>query len=88
MDKITDIKWLDAPEEHDYPAAASYLALLFDADAVKDYIDKLKQAPISFFKSKDIFRASALSILGISNSHVKKDKKRFPRGSHYLLYFL
>jgi disulfide oxidoreductase YuzD len=28
------------------------------------------------FKAKDIFRASGLSLLGISNSHVKKDRQK------------
>jgi len=28
------------------------------------------------FKSKDIFRASQLSLVGVSNSHVEKDLKR------------
>ncbi len=82
------IKWLDAPDEHDYPAAASYLTLLFEPAAVEDYIGKLKQAPITFFKLKDIFRASGLSILGIRNSHVKRKKKRFLRGSDYRACFL
>lgn len=32
--------------------------------------------PISSFHSKDIFRASGLSLLGVSNSHVKKDQQK------------
>lgn len=30
MNEIAPIKWRDAPEEHDYPAAQSYLALLYE----------------------------------------------------------
>ena len=26
----TELQWLESPEDHDYPAAASYLSLLFD----------------------------------------------------------
>jgi disulfide oxidoreductase YuzD len=35
---------------------------------------------MSNIKAKDIFRASGLSLLGISNSHVKKDKKKISSG--------
>jgi len=35
---------------------------------------------MSEFKAKDIFRASGLSLLGISNSHVKADQKKIKSG--------
>ncbi len=79
-DKKTEIKWLNGPEEHDYPAALSYLSLLFEEPAASEYVEKLKSAPISSFKAKDIFRASGLSLLGVSNSHVKKDQKKIKSG--------
>ena len=37
MDKRGDIDWHDEPEEHDYPAAESYLSLLFDEKAVAEF---------------------------------------------------
>jgi disulfide oxidoreductase YuzD len=80
MSKIKKIKWLKLPEEHDYPAAESYLNLLYEAKTAKNFITKLKLAKVQTFKSKDIFRASNLSLLGISNSHVKKDKKKITDG--------
>jgi disulfide oxidoreductase YuzD len=70
------IKWLDKPEEHDYPAAASYLSLIYEEKITNDLIEKLKNAPVSHYKAKDIFRASALSLLGISNLHVRRDIKK------------
>jgi len=70
------IKWLNEPEEHDYPAAFSYLNLIYDEATANRFVEKLKQAPVKQFKSKDIFRASGLSLLGVSNSHVKKDRKK------------
>lgn len=76
MVKKVKIKWLDAPELQDYPAASWYLELLYDKKLVNWYIRKLKIASISSFKAKDIFRASGLSLLGVSNSHVKKDIKK------------
>jgi hypothetical protein len=32
------------------------------------------------FKAKDIFRASGLSLLGVSNAHVKKDQQKIQSG--------
>jgi hypothetical protein len=76
----TQIKWLDEPEEHDYPAALSYLNLLYDDATASSFIEKLKKAPVAQFKAKDIFRASGLSLLGISNSHVENDQDKIKAG--------
>jgi hypothetical protein len=75
-----EIKWLDAPEDHDYPAAASYLTLIYGDQEVKRLVTRLRKSPIVAFKAKDIFRASGLSLLGISNSHVEKDRKKLLAG--------
>ena len=74
------IQWLTEPEDHDYPAAQSYLSLLYDEKTAAGYMEKLKRARISEFKAKDIFRASGLSLLGVSNSHVDKDRKKIRDG--------
>ena len=76
LNSATVIKWLDTPEEHDYPAAESYLSIIYDAKTVASFLQELKIVPISNFHSKDIFRASGLSLLGVSNSHVKKDQQK------------
>ena len=73
--------WLDAPESHDYPAAASYLSLTMPPKKVAKVVSSLRKAKISHFKSKDIFRASGLSLLGVSNSHVDKDRKKIQKGT-------
>ena len=78
-DKIT-IKWLSKPEEHDYPAALSYLSLLVDEKKAAAFVRKLKRAPITEFKAKDIFRASELPLLGISNERFKRDQKKIQDG--------
>ena len=75
-----EVKWVAEPEEHDYPAAESYLLLLYPSDVAADLIKKLRSVPVSSFKAKDIFRASQLSLLGISNSHVEKDRKKIANG--------
>ena len=69
-------KWLKKPEEQDYPAALSYLSLLYDKRTAKACVRKLKRATVFEFKAKDIFRASGLPLLGAGNSHVQKDQKR------------
>ena len=80
MGKSVEIKWLSEPEEHDYPAAESYLSLLYDEGAARSHVDKLKRAPVSTYKAKDIFRASGLSLLGVSNGHVEKDQRKIRSG--------
>jgi hypothetical protein len=67
-------------EAHDYPAAESYLNLLHGPARVRKIMTRLRGAPLVQFKAKDIFRASRLSLLGISNSHVEKDKKKILAG--------
>ena len=66
MPKKAEIKWLPEPEEHDYPAALSYLGLLYDDATATARVEKLRRTSIAQFKAKDIFRASGLSLLGIS----------------------
>jgi hypothetical protein len=79
-EKSPHILWLDEVEEHDYPAAESYLRLLFDDSQVAQQLTELRAAPIGRFKAKDIFRASQLSLIGVSNSHVDKDRKKIRDG--------
>jgi len=80
MSKKINVAWLPEPEEKNYPAAESYLGLLYDDKAVKVMVAKLRTAPISLFKVKDIFRASGLSLLGVSNSHVERDQEKIEDG--------
>jgi hypothetical protein len=80
MSSKVKIKWLSKPEAHDYPAALSYLTLIYDEKAATGFVNRLKRAPMSEFKAKDIFRASELPLLGASNSHVKKDWMKIKSG--------
>ena len=80
MAKKTQITWLGKPEEHDYPAALSYLRLFYDDRIASAHVNALKKAPMSEFKAKDIFRASLLSLLGVSNEHVVKDRRKIQAG--------
>ena len=74
------VQWLDQPEEHDYPAASSYLSLLRPGPEAEALVNRLRAAPVVTFKAKDVFRASALSLLGVSNSHVERDRQKLKEG--------
>jgi len=74
------IKWLDRPKAGNYPAALSYLSLIFDSTVAAKYVRRLKQARVTTFKSKDIFRASGLPLQGVSNYFVEKDRKKILAG--------
>jgi hypothetical protein len=72
--------WLKEPEAQDYPAALSYLSLLYDERKASACVNKLKRARMTDFKAKDILRASGLPLLAATNSHVQKDLKRIQLG--------
>ena len=80
MGKKLKGRWLDEANEDDYAAAESFLTLIYDAESPANFVKKLKRAEVLQFKAKDIFRASGLPLLGINNSHVKKDQKRLVAG--------
>jgi len=80
MPKSYEIKWLKEPAEHNYPAALSYLSLHFDQKIAALHVQELRSAPMSTFKAKDMFRASGLSLLGVSNAHVEKDQEKIKSG--------
>jgi len=74
------IRWLREPEAHDYPAAKSYLSLIYEDEEASKLVRRLKRAPVTEFKAKDIFRASGLPLLGISNLRVESDRKKIRDG--------
>ncbi len=78
-DKV-EVHWLTKPQEHDYPAAESYLSLIYDNKTSAAFVAELKKSVLVEFKAKDIFRASNLSLLGVSNLHVRRDIKKIKSG--------
>jgi hypothetical protein len=73
------VKWLDKPQKHDYKAAESYLSLTLGHAKAKAAAKALQDAEMAAFAAKDIFRASGLSLLGISDSHVEADRAKIVR---------
>jgi len=75
------VLWGDEPDEHDYPAAADYLALLAPAAQISEIVDALKQSPVVHKKAKDLLRASQLALLPKDNVHVQRDLKKIKKGT-------
>src|SRR5258708_6383670 len=78
--RTAEIGWRQEPEAHDYDAARSYLTLTFETARAGRYVSLLRRSRVTEFKAKDIFRASALSLLGISNARVEKDRRKVAAG--------
>ncbi|MFY9766496.1 hypothetical protein [Mycobacterium sp.] len=78
----SDVKvlWGTEPDEHDYPAAADYLALLATPAQISEILAALKVAPIVYKKAKDLLRASRLALLPTDNPHVATDLKKIKKG--------
>jgi len=81
MASSTEVLWGEEPDEHDYPAAADYLALLATATQISDIVAALKQAPVVHKKAKDLLRASQLALLAEDNPHVQRDLKKIKKGT-------
>ncbi len=78
--KKVALHWLADAEAHDFPSAESYLSLIYPSKRAAQLAAKLLTSKITQFKAKDIFRASGLSLRGISNSHVENDKQKILDG--------
>ena len=73
--------WLKDPEEHDFPAAADYLELLFNKTETKEIVEKLREAKTIIKKAKDILRASSLPLLIKENVHVRENLQKVKKGN-------
>jgi hypothetical protein len=70
---VNVVAWKSEPEIHDYPAAASYLSLIAPDELVVKLVKRLKSAPVSRYKAKDMLRAAGLPLLDEDNPHVAAD---------------
>jgi hypothetical protein len=78
---MAKVKWLDKPEDHDFPAAGDYLALLADSNTVKEVTDSLQRGTVVYKKAKDLLRAARLSLLPEDNPHVAADLTKIKKGT-------
>ena len=73
-------RWKERPDDHDYPAAQSFLSLTTEPGAAKELAQRLREAPIEHHKARDLLRASRLPLLAPDNFHVAKDLKKVSQG--------
>jgi len=73
-------RWHDEVEADDFEAAESYLRLIHSNKRSAQLVKALRRAKPARFRAKDIFRASQLSRLGISNLRVAKDRRKIREG--------
>lgn len=75
------VRWLDAPERHDFDAAADFLALLMPRSRAVELAGLLRdEGRTGAFKAKDIIRASRLAVLTRSNRHVAGNLEKIRAG--------
>jgi hypothetical protein len=74
-------QWLPDVEEDNYPAAESYLSLIYSREQVEKQLVELRSAPLSQFMAKDMFRASGLPLLGISHFQIEKNLTKIQTGT-------
>lgn len=74
------VKWLDEPQDHDYKAAADYLSMVAEHEAVDSSVAALRAAQPVYRKAKDILRAAQLDLLPATNAHVASDLNKIGDG--------
>ena len=74
-------KWHKDVEQNHYEAAESYLSLIYPPKKSAQFVARLRRARPDRFQAKDIFRASQLSRLGVSNERVVRDRKKIKAGT-------
>lgn len=77
----SSVRWLDDPQEHDYPAAAYYLSLIAGPTAVSRAVKALQEAATVTFKAKDLLRAAGLPLLPADDPDVAKELGRVRAGT-------
>lgn len=74
------LSWKEAPETHDYAAAANYLSLLMSSDHAERLSQSLRAASVQSFKAKDLLRASGSPLLAADDPHVSSDLAKVNSG--------
>lgn len=72
--------WQSEPDNHDYPAAESYLSLLTTIAQAKKLVARLKKAPIVMHPAKDILRSAQLDLLPMDDAAVVRDITKVAQG--------
>jgi hypothetical protein len=72
--------WKAEPDPHDYPAASDYLSLLLTRAELTAVLRRLKTAPLTHRKAKDLLRASRLELLPADDVEVGRDLRKVRKG--------
>ncbi len=73
--------WQSEPDNHDYPAAESYLSLLTTADQAKELVERMKKAPLVMHPAKDVLRSARLELLPMDDAAVIRDVTKVAQGT-------
>jgi hypothetical protein len=79
---VGKIKWLDHVADHDYAAAAAYLSLKLESDAVHQAVKRLRKAPLTMRRANDILRAAGTTAAPLDDPGVMKDLIKVIEGKH------
>ncbi len=72
--------WKREPDDHDYPAAQSFLSLLTTSANAKKVAQQLKKCPIELHPAKDVLRAANLPLLPKNDPSVVRDLAKVKAG--------
>jgi hypothetical protein len=81
MGKSPKLLWADSPDEHDYPAAASFLRLITGSAQADAMAVLMAHAPTVCHPVKDILRAARLPLLPADDPEVAKDLTKVSKGT-------
>jgi hypothetical protein len=71
--RVERIKWRPDVADHDYDAAAAYLSLKFEQEAVHKAVKRLRKASLTKRRANDILRAAGLTAAPLDDPGVIKD---------------
>ncbi len=77
---VPKVIWKDVPDDHDYPAALSYLGLCADKSTAEQLVEKLKTAEIVLHPAKDVLRSTQLALLPADDPAVVRDLDKVAQG--------
>ena len=77
---VPKVIWKDVPDDHDYPAAVSYLSLCADKSTAEQLVEKLKTAEIVMHPAKDLLRSTRLDLLPANDPAVVRDLEKVSQG--------
>jgi hypothetical protein len=80
-DPVDTEHWQKEPDQHDFPAARTYLSLIAEPALAAKLVKLLEQAPSVTYEAKDLLRASGLPLLAEDNFHVAADLNKVKQGS-------